>query len=184
MSIWSEIRVDYIEELENGSTLQYIDAWVTGDDNEEGSSIATIDDLGNISYMDERAKTDESAQEIIQKIKQEKIDAKLIELAKIKEDYGGTSEEYELNFHYPIDDLLIFLSKAKVEGNTHIYPRMATHTNIDCVEIRVYNHRQETIEETLERIIHKQRNDILNVEHHRKYLREYENYVDNHLNLD
>jgi len=62
-SIWSEIRTDFIDEEAN---VQYIDAYVSGDDNEEGKVIATINlDTKVVSYKDERAKTDEKAQEAI-----------------------------------------------------------------------------------------------------------------------
>lgn len=61
--IWSEIRSDYTED-ETGIT--HIDAWVSPDDDEDGRTIATIDDHGNTTYIDERAKSDKFAQEVIQ----------------------------------------------------------------------------------------------------------------------
>ena len=39
MSKYAEIRNDYINEEEN---TVYIDAWITGDDNEEGTVIAKV----------------------------------------------------------------------------------------------------------------------------------------------
>jgi hypothetical protein len=63
MSKWAEIRNDFIRE---DSRKIYIDAWFTDDDNEEGKVIARIDmDTKNVEYVDDDAKTDEYAQEII-----------------------------------------------------------------------------------------------------------------------
>lgn len=61
--IWSEIRTNNIDE-ETGITT--VDAWLTGNDNEEGCVIATIDDKGFQTYIDFRAKSDKIAQEVIQ----------------------------------------------------------------------------------------------------------------------
>lgn len=64
MSIWSEIRNDFID---NG--IVHIDAWISADDNEEGKVIAKINiDTKIIQYIDDRAKTDCYAQEIINEI--------------------------------------------------------------------------------------------------------------------
>ena len=64
MSKYAEIRNDYINEEENAV---YIDAWLTENDNEEGTVIAKVDlDTLTVEYLDEDAKTDEYAQEIIQ----------------------------------------------------------------------------------------------------------------------
>jgi len=154
----------------------------TGDDDEEGKSIATIDDLGNIYYIDKRAVIDEAAQELIQEVKQQKINAKLVELAKIKKDYSGFSESYSMDFQYPIDELLGFLTKAKKEGHTHIYPRW-THSGSDKFSIQVVTHRQETIEETLERVKKKQKNNLHNLKHHEKVVRTHKEMIKKHLNL-
>lgn len=63
MSKWTEIRNDFVCE---DSHKVYIDAWLTEDDNEEGTVIARIDmDTKNIEYFDDDAKTDDYAQEII-----------------------------------------------------------------------------------------------------------------------
>ena len=60
-NIWSEIHSDYEENNDI-----FIDAWSTDDDNESGSTIATINKLTkNIVYIDDRAKTNEFAQEVI-----------------------------------------------------------------------------------------------------------------------
>ncbi len=61
--IWAEIKTDYTEEA---TGITHVDAWVTGDENEDGRTIATIDDKGFTTYIDERAKKDEIAQEEIQ----------------------------------------------------------------------------------------------------------------------
>ena len=67
MSIWGEIRNDFIDEDKGIAT---IDAWVTEDDNEEGKVIATFDiNTGEVEYKDDRAKTDAYAQEVIQELK-------------------------------------------------------------------------------------------------------------------
>ena len=61
---WKEIRNDYVNKEENAI---YIDAWKTGNDNEDGKVIAKIDcDTKEVTYLDEKAKTDEYAQEMIQ----------------------------------------------------------------------------------------------------------------------
>jgi hypothetical protein len=63
MSKWAEIRNDFVCE---DSHKIYIDAWLTDDDNEEGTVIARIDmDTKNIEYFDNDARTDSYAQEII-----------------------------------------------------------------------------------------------------------------------
>lgn len=63
MSKWAEIRNDFVCE---DSNKVYIDAWLTEDDNEEGTVIARIDmDTKNIEYFDDNARTDDYAQEVI-----------------------------------------------------------------------------------------------------------------------
>ena len=63
---WAEIRADHFDEEEG---LQYIDAWLTGDDNEEGKVIAKINlETKEVEYLDEDAKTDPYAQEVINEI--------------------------------------------------------------------------------------------------------------------
>jgi hypothetical protein len=65
MSYWSQINNEFFDD--EGFTL--IDAWETEDDNEEGKVIAKIDVTnGNVSYLDERAKTDSLAQENIKEV--------------------------------------------------------------------------------------------------------------------
>lgn len=61
-SIWKEVRNDFYDEKEG---MTYIDAWYTDDDNEEGQVIAKIDDDANVQYLEDMAKDDPLAQEII-----------------------------------------------------------------------------------------------------------------------
>ena len=63
MSKWADIRCDFFNEEEE---KYYVDAWKTGNDNEEGKVIAKID-LANetVEYLDDDAKTDEYAQAVI-----------------------------------------------------------------------------------------------------------------------
>lgn len=64
MNIWSEIRNDFID-----NDIVHIDAWVNSDDNEEGKVIAKVNLNTNIViYIDDRAKTDTYAQEMINEI--------------------------------------------------------------------------------------------------------------------
>ena len=61
-NIWSEIRDDFEDE-----GYIHIDAWISGNDNEEGKVIAKVRISDNdVTYLDERAKTDKYAQEVIQ----------------------------------------------------------------------------------------------------------------------
>lgn len=60
--IWSEIHNDF----EYGGFI-HIDAWTTADEMEDGKTIAKINVLTKeVIYLDERARTDEFAQEVIQ----------------------------------------------------------------------------------------------------------------------
>ena len=61
MNIWGEIRNDF----EDGDIV-HIDAWLTDDDNEPGTVIAKVNvRTKEVEYIDERAKTDSYAQEMI-----------------------------------------------------------------------------------------------------------------------
>lgn len=63
MSKYGEIRNDFYDEEEK---KVYIDAWFTEDDNEEGVVIAKVNYRTKaIEYLDNDARTDEYAQEII-----------------------------------------------------------------------------------------------------------------------
>lgn len=66
MSKWAEIRNDFCNEDEG---KVYIDAWKTCNDNEEGKVIAKIDyKTKEIEYLNDAAKTDKYAQEVINEI--------------------------------------------------------------------------------------------------------------------
>ena len=66
MSKWREIRNNYCDEEEG---RVYIDAWKTSNGNEEGKVIAKIDyKTKEIEYLNEAAKTDEYAQEVIKEV--------------------------------------------------------------------------------------------------------------------
>ena len=69
MSKWSDIRCDFFDEEEE---KYFVDAWRTDDDNEEGTVIAKLDLAdGTVEYLDEDAKTDEYAQEVIKEMLEE-----------------------------------------------------------------------------------------------------------------
>lgn len=52
--------------------LYFVDAWRTDDENEEGTVIAKLDLAdGTVEYLDEDAKTDEYAQEVIKEMLEE-----------------------------------------------------------------------------------------------------------------
>lgn len=61
---WAEIRTDYEDDF-----FRRIDAWKTGDDNEEGEVIALVDMLtGRVIYIDPLARIDKVAQEAIRSL--------------------------------------------------------------------------------------------------------------------
>lgn len=63
MSKYGEIRNDFYDDVEQ---KVYIDAWFTEDDNEEGVVIAKVNyKTKEVEYLDNDAKTDSYAQEII-----------------------------------------------------------------------------------------------------------------------
>lgn len=63
MSKYGEIRNDFYDDEEQ---KVYIDAWFTEDDNEEGIVIAKVNyKTKEIEYLDNDARTDDYAQEII-----------------------------------------------------------------------------------------------------------------------
>ena len=66
MSKWTEIRCDFYDDEEE---KWFVDAWLTDDDNEEGTVIAKIDlDSKTVEYIDTDAKYDEYAQEVIKEM--------------------------------------------------------------------------------------------------------------------
>ena len=64
-SIWSEVRNYYYDDEES---LTYIEGWLTDDENETGTVLAKVSDNKEVIYLDERAKTDEQAQEAIREV--------------------------------------------------------------------------------------------------------------------
>lgn len=65
---WAEICSDYMDE----DGILYIDAWKTGNADEQGSTIAYVDTYsGRVMYVDPDARIDAYAQEIIQKVSNE-----------------------------------------------------------------------------------------------------------------
>lgn len=63
MSKWTEIRCEFYDEIEKKYS---VDAWKSADDNEEGTVIAKIvPATKEIEYLDNDAKTDGYAQEVI-----------------------------------------------------------------------------------------------------------------------
>lgn len=69
-SKWTEIRCDFFDEEEK---RWLVDAWKTGDDNEEGEVIAKISEAGEVVYLDVEAEDDEYAKEVIgEKLKEVK----------------------------------------------------------------------------------------------------------------
>lgn len=66
MSKWAEIRCDFFDDEEE---KWCVDAWLTDDDNEEGTIIAKIDlATKTIEYLDTDARYDEYAQEVIKEM--------------------------------------------------------------------------------------------------------------------
>jgi hypothetical protein len=64
-SIWGEIRNDF----EDDEGIVHIDAWLTDDDMEGGTVIAKVNtQTKEVEYLDDRAKTDPYAQEMIQDV--------------------------------------------------------------------------------------------------------------------
>lgn len=106
--IWGEIRSDYTED-ETGIT--HIDAWVTGDDDEEGKTIATIDDFGNVKYVDERAKSDQYAQEVIQEKIREKEDERHELVDQVIEQL---KKDFAVGDYTVIDEILVHNVSMKV----------------------------------------------------------------------
>ena len=63
-SIWGEIRNDFEDK-----GIVHIDAFLTDDDNEEGKVIAKVNvRTKEVEYIDDRARTDPYAQEMIQEL--------------------------------------------------------------------------------------------------------------------
>lgn len=115
-NIWREIKNDYTEEdgAYPGQRLTKIDAWKTSDDNEDGKVIATVDERCRVVYLDERAKFDKGAQEIIKEtitaIKQRQRELVIEVMDKIQ---GGENTNLEILLETCTNfDLEIFLLKS------------------------------------------------------------------------
>lgn len=66
MSKWAEIRCDFYDDEEE---KWFVDAWLTDNDNEEGTVIAKIDlATKKVEYIDADARYDEYAQEVIKEM--------------------------------------------------------------------------------------------------------------------
>lgn len=66
MSKYAEVQSNYYDDEEE---RQYVDAWFSDDDNEEGVVIAKINfATGEVEYLDEDAKMDSYAQEVISEV--------------------------------------------------------------------------------------------------------------------
>ena len=117
---WMEIKNDFTDD----EGVTHIDAFLTEDDNEEGKVIATIDKDGNVTYIDDDAKTDPYAQEMIKEITDQKFAdggklenrKELVFTAKTKEDadrlegFLNGSDNYwfadrdGLDFNFPVSE--------------------------------------------------------------------------------
>ena len=66
MSKWAEVKSNYYDEEEE---KQFVDAWLTDNDDEEGTVIAKIDlAVKTVEYLDADARYDEYAQEVINEV--------------------------------------------------------------------------------------------------------------------
>ena len=111
-NIWGEIRNDF--EDDNG--IVHIDAWVTADDNEAGTVIAKIDlNTGKVEYLDDRAKTDNYAQEMITEIKEQLLLDNVLD--RVKEDCaeGDLTALEELLTSIPKENLIAYLPEESWE---------------------------------------------------------------------
>ena len=101
---WSEIRNDFEDE-----GIINIDAWNSPDDNEEGTVIAKIHPDGKVEYIDDRARKDQYAQEMIIEAVQEQLFTMVIE--RIKEDLldQDTTALCELLGFCPNENLIGYL---------------------------------------------------------------------------
>ena len=107
-NIWSEIRNDFEDEC-----VINIDAWVSPDDNEPGSVIATVHPDGEVQYKDDRARKDRYAQEIIIESVQEQLYRRAVD--RIKQDIreGDTTAVIELLEFLPNENLIGFLPEEE-----------------------------------------------------------------------
>ena len=88
-SIWSELRSDFEDD-----DIIYIDAWLSEDDMEDGKTIAKVNVLtGEVDYLDNRAKKNKEAQELIKEAINSKVIGKI--QCMINSDYQFTKSQLE-----------------------------------------------------------------------------------------
>ena len=109
-NIWSEIRNDF----EDTGTV-HIDAWITPDDNENGTVIAKVHPDGSVEYLDDRARKDKYAQEMIIEAVQQKLFNTVI--YHIQEDLamGDVTALEELLSYCPKENLIGYLPEEEWE---------------------------------------------------------------------
>ena len=106
--IWGEIRWDYVGDF------ICIDAWLTDDDMEEGKVIAKIDLVsGELTYNDERAKTNGYAQEIILEAKQQCLLDRVVKRIETDLEQGDVSAIEELLSFIPHENLVGYLPEEE-----------------------------------------------------------------------
>jgi hypothetical protein len=105
--IWGEIRWDYLDDHFT------IDAWLTDDDMEEGKVIAKVDKEGNVQYLDERAKTNPYAQEIIAEVKQQCLLDRVVKRIELDLEQGDVSAIEELLSYCPKENLIGYLPEEE-----------------------------------------------------------------------
>ena len=110
-NIWSEIRNDFGDENE----IIQIDAWISPDDNENGTVIANVHPDGNVQYLDDRARKDRYAQEMIIEAVQEKLFWRVVQ--RIKQDIkeGDLTAVSELLEFCPNENLIGYLPEEEWE---------------------------------------------------------------------
>jgi hypothetical protein len=108
-NIWGEIRNDHEDD-----DITMIDAWLTDDDNEEGAVIAEVNRAtGEITYKDDRAKTDPLAQELIREVMEEELYNRVLEEIKAGIEIGDVDAIDELLTFVPKTNLIQFLAEEE-----------------------------------------------------------------------
>lgn len=110
-NIWSEIRNDF----QDDEVIINIDAWISPDDNEEGTVIAKVHPDGRVEYIDDRARKDKYAQEMIIQSVQDQLYNMVVE--RIKEDIeaGDVTAIIELLEFCPNENLIDYLPEEEWE---------------------------------------------------------------------
>jgi hypothetical protein len=106
-NIWGEIRWDYLDDIIS------IDAWLTADDNEEGKVIAEVEANGEVKYRDDRAKTDDHAQEIITEVKKQMLLDRVVKGIELDLEQGDVSAIEELLTFIPKENLIGYLPEGE-----------------------------------------------------------------------